>query len=79
MKPILSIEFCTSWGYAEKAVDAIGALVGFYKNYFLEFKLIPSSGGVFEVRFEDKLLFSKKKVGRFPELDELIELVKNEI
>lgn len=60
-------------------MDAIGALVGFYKNYFSEFKLIPSSGGVFEVRFEDKLLFSKKKVGRFPELDELIELVKNEI
>lgn len=79
MKPILSIEFCISWGYAEKAVDAIGALVGLYKNIFLEFKLIPSSGGVFEVKFEDKLLFSKKELGRFPELDELIELVKTEI
>jgi len=54
-------------------------LVGLYKNIFLEFKLIPSSGGVFEVKFEDKLLFSKKELGRFPELDELIELVKTEI
>lgn len=79
MKLVLSIEFCTSWGYAEKAVDAIGALVRVYKNDFSEFKLIPSSGGVFEIKFEDKLLFSKKELGRFPALDELIELIKNEI
>lgn len=79
MKPVLSIEFCTSWGYDQKAVVALAVLVRLFKNDFSEFKVIPSSGGVFEVRFGDKLLFSKKELGRFPEQDEIIELVKKEV
>ena len=79
MKPILSIEFCTSWGYEKKAVTVLGVLVGPFKNDFLEFKMIPSSGGIFEVTLGDKLLFSKKKLGRFPELDEITGLIKKEI
>lgn len=79
MKPILSIEFCTSWGYEKKAVAVLGVLVGPFKNDFLEFKMIPSSGGVFEVILGNKLLFSKKKLGRFPELDEIMKLLKKEV
>lgn len=66
MKKILSIEFCTSWGYQEKAINAFGALVSLYQKEILEFKLIPSSGGVFEFMLGDKLLFSKKTLKRFP-------------
>jgi len=54
-------------------------LVRLFKREFGEFKLIPSSGGVFEVKCDDKLVFSKKAEGRFPELDELAELVEKEI
>lgn len=79
MKPILSIEFCTSWGYGQKAVTALGVLVRLYKKEVSEFKLIPSSGGVFEVVFGGKILFSKKEAGRFPELDELTDLVEKEL
>ncbi len=35
--------------------------------------LIPSGGGVFEVMKNDKMVFSKKELGRFPELDELLD------
>lgn len=42
-------------------------------------KLIPSSGGVFEIRVDEKLIFSKKETGRFPELDEVTDLVEDEI
>jgi len=76
VKFILLIEFSISWEYAEKVIDAIGVLVKFYKNDFLKFKLIPLVGGIFEVKFEERLMFSKK-LGRFPQLDELIELIKN--
>lgn len=37
--------------------------------------LIPSGGGVFEVTKNDKLIFSKKESGRFPELDELLAVL----
>jgi selenoprotein W-related protein len=33
--------------------------------------LVESSGGVFEVSVDGKLIFSKKKVGRFPEEAEI--------
>lgn len=79
MKKILSIEFCTSWGYIEKAVNALGVLARLYEKEVLEFRLIPSSGGVFEVMLGDKLLFSKKIIKRFPEIDELIESMKKEL
>jgi selenoprotein W-related protein len=34
-------------------------------------RLIKSSGGVFEVRNGDQLLFSKRQLGRFPEPGEV--------
>jgi selT/selW/selH-like putative selenoprotein len=40
-------------------------------------ELIQSSGGVFDVIADGKLIFSKKTTGRFPENTEVIELVKN--
>ena len=39
--------------------------------------LIPSSGGVYEVMKNDQMLFSKKELNRFPELDELISLIES--
>lgn len=39
-------------------------------------KLIPSRGGVFEVLLNGELLFSKKKLGRHAEIDEIRELLK---
>ena len=38
--------------------------------------LVASSGGVFAITVDDKLVFSKKKEGRFPTDNELIELVR---
>lgn len=39
-------------------------------------KLIEGSGGVFEVTVDGDLVFSKKKLGRFPEDDEVISILK---
>jgi selenoprotein W-related protein len=37
----------------------------------VEVDLIPSSGGVFEVSLDGKLLYSKQKTGRFPDQQEV--------
>jgi len=34
-------------------------------------KILPSSGGVFEVHLDGELIFSKKEVGRFPTPEEI--------
>jgi selenoprotein W-related protein len=42
--------------------------------------LIPDdTGGVFEVRLDDKLIWSRKDHGRFPEIKELKQLVRDEV
>ena len=42
--------------------------------------LIPDdTGGVFEVRLDGRLIWSRKEHGRFPEIKELKQLVRDEI
>lgn len=38
-------------------------------------KLLVSSGGVFEVEYEGKLIFSKKALGRFPDEGEVVRIL----
>lgn len=44
-----------------------------------EVALIPGTGGVFDVRLNDELLFSRTDAGRFPESKELKQLVRDRI
>lgn len=44
-----------------------------------ELSLRPGTGGVFEVRVNGKLVWSRKEAGRFPEITELKQLVRDEI
>ena len=39
-------------------------------------ELVKSGGGVFEVTVDDRLVFSKKALGRFPEQGELKGLAR---
>jgi len=39
-------------------------------------KLIASHGGVFEISVDGDLVFSKRKLGRFPEDGEILRLVQ---
>lgn len=46
------------------------------KAFNIDSELEKSSGGVFEVTAENKLVFSKKSSGRFPTEEEVIEGIK---
>ena len=43
------------------------------KKYGAKIEYIESGGGVFEVVADGNLVFSKKKLGRFPEAAEVFE------
>ena len=42
----------------------------------VETKLIPSSGGAFEVEVDGTPVFSKKRMGRHAVVGEVVELIK---
>ena len=50
-----------------------------YGNGINGLELIPSGGGVFEVCKNDNLVFSKKRESRFPEVEEIFELLENSV
>ncbi len=41
--------------------------------------IIPSSGGVFEVKLGEELIFSKKELERFPEDNEVENILKSKL
>jgi selenoprotein W-related protein len=44
-------------------------------RFGLEPELIASGGGVFEIRADEDLIFSKRQLGRFPEDGEIVDLL----
>lgn len=79
MKKIVTIEYCTGWGYLGRAVALSQNLLNEHKNSLEMVSLIPSSGGVFEVTFNDELIFSKKELNRFPNENEVEEIIRGKI
>ena len=72
----ISIEYCNVWNYLPKAFSLEEYLKG---KYDAQVELISSGGGVFEVRLDEELIFSKKSLGRFPEHSEIDDLINNNI
>ena len=67
------IEFCEPCGYRPRAQQAAARLK---ERAGSEVELMKGVGGVFEVKVDGELKFSKKKTGRFPSDAELDAAVK---
>jgi len=44
-----------------------------------EVAIVPGSGGIFEVLINDETIWSRKEKGRFPDIKELKQLVRDQI
>lgn len=44
-----------------------------------EVALVPGTGGIFEVRVDEETIWSRKERGRFPDVKELKQLVRDRI
>lgn len=47
------------------------------KELGAETELVGSGGGVFEITADGKLVFSKRKLGRFPHDGEVVDLIRS--
>jgi len=64
----ISIEYCMQWNYEPRALSLRDTI---QSKYGIDAKLIESGGGVFEVMLNNSLIFSKKELGRFPNENEI--------
>jgi len=54
-------------------------LLSTFANSVTGLTLVPGSGGIFEVRVDSDTVWSRKERGRFPELAELKQLVRDRV
>jgi selenoprotein W-related protein len=52
-------------------------ILGEFQDHLSAIELVPGSKGVFEVSFDDDLVFSKKQQHRFPEDEEILIPLRN--
>jgi selenoprotein W-related protein len=77
--PRLAITYCTQCRWLLRAAWMAQELLTTFTTELGEVALVPGTGGIFEVRLEEELIFSRKEQGRFPESKELKQLVRDRI
>ena len=50
-----------------------------FKTNVEEWQLVPSDGGRFEIFTDGELVYSKLATGRFPEVKEVISLIRDKL
>jgi selenoprotein W-related protein len=70
----VEIEFCVPCDLRPDAVAAVKELLESWVQEIRELRLVPGTGGRFEVSVDGVVLFSKAELGRTPEPGELAKL-----
>lgn len=77
LKPRVEIEYCTQCRWLLRAAWLAQELLTTFEDELGGVILIPGSGGVFDVRVGDVMLWSRKSEGRFPETKELKQRLRD--
>ncbi len=75
-KPTLSISYCSVCNFHGRAAWLAQELLGAHKDDVAGITLIPARDGIFEVRIDGELVFSRREAGRFPEPRELKDALR---
>ena len=79
LKSRVEIHYCTQCRWLLRAAWTAQELLTTFEEELGEVALVPGTGGVFEVRADGQLLWSRQERGRFPELRELKQLLRDRV
>lgn len=71
MRKSVDIVYCRPCGYERRAKEAAAAL---HKELAINAKLVPGTGGIFEVRVDDAVV-AKRSMAHFPDAKEIVAAV----
>ena len=78
--PRVEIEYCTGCRWGLRAGEVAQELLATFEAELAEVALVPGRvGGVFVVRLDGEVLFDRAAAGRFPELRELKQAIRDRI
>jgi selenoprotein W-related protein len=76
-KPVVTLEYCTQCRWLLRAAYFAQELLTTFEVELGGVMLQPGTGGVFEVRVGSEVLWSRKEEGRFPDIKELKQRVRD--
>jgi selenoprotein W-related protein len=77
--PRVEIRYCTQCRWILRAGWLAQEQLSTFDADLGEVALVPGTGGIFEVRVDGELVWSRKEQGRFPEAKELKQLVRDRV
>ena len=77
--PRVEITYCTQCRWMLRAAWMAQELLTTFSDEVGEVALVPGSSGVFDVRAGERLVWSRKRDGGFPDIKQLKQLVRDEI
>lgn len=79
MSPRVEIIYCTQCRWLLRAAWMSQELLTTFETDLGEVALVPGTGGIFDIRLDGVLIYSRKEAGRFPESKELKQLIRDHI
>ncbi len=79
MKPRVEIEYCTQCRWLLRAAWMAQELLTTFEAEIGEVALVPGTGGIFEIRAEGQVVWSRHERKRFPEIKELKQAVRDTV
>jgi selenoprotein W-related protein len=76
-RPRVEIAYCSQCRFILRAAWLAQELLMTFATDLGEVALIPGEGGIFEIRSDGEVLFSRKREGRFPEAKEVKQKVRD--
>jgi len=78
MKPTITILYCPKCGWLLRAAYIAQELLTTFVDDIYGVTLVPAEiSGRFSVTIDEKVIFDRKKEGRFPEIKELKQLIRD--
>jgi len=75
----VEIRYCTQCRWLLRSAWMAQELLTTFEADLGEVALAPGTGGIFEVRIDDELIWSRREQGRFPDIKELKQLVRDRV
>ena len=80
MKPTVTIEYCPKCGWMLRAAYMAQELLTTFTDELYGITLMPSeTGGHYSIRMNDETIFDRKISGRFPEIKEIKQLIRDKV
>ena len=77
--PRVEIEYCTQCHWLLRAAWMAQELLTTFNEELGEVALVPGSGGVFDIRLDDELIWSRAETHGFPDIKQLKQLVRDRV